>query len=201
LILSPLVLRPALLFGNTPLLFKLALLILALLAKAAAVFLRLILPLLLSNSSLFVALSSLQLIVLALLVLSLSLLLNALLLLALTCGLTLLLVRLSSLLILRLALLVLRLPLIIPALRFSLPVLLIVLITAAAPATFVLRLGGLSGLGVPLLLFCFLLCSLSLTVLTALRLLSVRDATRAWHKHSRQGRGQRDAIKVITFHD
>jgi hypothetical protein len=192
LILSPLVLRPALLFGKTPLLFKLALLILALLAKPAAVFLTLILPLLLSNASLFVALSSLQLIVLALLFLRLSLLLNALLLLALTRGLTLLLVRLSSLLILRLSLLILRLsllvlslPLIIPALRFRLPVLLIVLITAAAPATFVLRLGGLSGLGVPLLPFCFLLCSLSLTVLAALRLLSVRDGTRAWHKHSR----------------
>jgi hypothetical protein len=194
LILSPLVLRPALLFGKTPLLFKLALLILALLSKAAAVFLTLILPLLLSNSSLFVALSSL-------LILRLPLLLNALLLLALTRGLTLLLVRLSSLLILRLPLLVLRLPLIIPSLCFSLPVLLIVLITAAAPATFVLRLGGLSRLGVPLLPFCFLFCSLSLTVLAALRLLSVRKATRAWHKHHSYGRGQREAIKVITFHN
>ena len=163
-----------------------------------------------------VALPPLQLVVLALLLLRLSLLIETLLLLTLASSLALLLVslspllvlrlsllvlRLSSLLILRLSLLVLRLPLIIPALCFSLPVLLIVLITAAAPATFVLRLGGLSRLGIPLLPFCFLFCSLSLTVLAALRFLSVRKATRAWQKHRSYGRGQREAIKVITFHN
>jgi len=150
---------------------------------------------------LLVALPPLQLVVLALLLLRLSLLIETLLLLTLASSLALLLVSLSPLLVLRLSLLVLRLPLIIPALCFSLPVLLIVLIAAAAPATFVLRLGGLSRLGIPLLPFCFLFCSLSLTVLAALRFLSVRKATRAWHKHRSYGRGQREAIKVITFHN
>jgi len=198
LILISLVLAPALLFGNASLLFKLALLILALLAKPAAVFLRLVLPLLLSNASLLFDLSSLQLVVLTLLVLGLSLLLNALLLLALACSLTLLLVSLAPLLLLSLPLLVLRLSLVVPALRFCLPVLVIILVATATPATFILRLGRLS---VPLLPFCFLLSSLSLTVLAALRLLSVHDTTRAGQKHCGYGRGQRDAIKVITFHD
>jgi len=203
LILITLILRPALLVRNTPLFVSLSLLI-----KTATILLRLILPQLLS-ASLLVDLSPLQLVVLSLLVLGLSLLIETLLLLTLSSRLTLLLVSLSPLLVLRLSLLVLglspllvlrlsllvlRLSFVVPALSFSLPVLFIVLIATAAPATFVLRL---SGLGVPLLPF----CSLSLTVLAVPRLLSVREAARSWQKHCSYRRGQRHAIKVIASHN
>jgi hypothetical protein len=195
LILITLVLRPALLFGNSPL-FSLTLLI------KAAILLRLILSQLFS-SSLLIGLTSLQFEVLALLILRLSLLILTLLLLTLARSLTLLLVRLSPLLVLRLSLLVLRLSLVVPALRLSLPALvslpvLVVILTAAAPATFVLRL---SGLAVPLLLFCLLLRSLSLPVLTALRLLSIREAAHSWQKYCSYGRGKSHAIDVITSHN
>ena len=190
LILIPLILSPTLLVGNAPLFQGLPLLILALLIEAAATLLRLILSLLFSNALRF-CLSSLLFVVLALLFLCAPLL-KALLLLTLLCGLPLLFGSLSLLLVLRLAR-------VVPALGFSLLALLIVLTATTAATAFVLRLSGLrlSGLLIPLLPF----CSLPLPVFTVLRLLGVRQVAGARQKHHTKSRCQRDAIKVIMFHD
>jgi hypothetical protein len=144
----------------------------------------LILSLLLRNPSLLF-------VVLALLFLCAPLL-KALLLLTLLCGLPLLFGSLSLLLVLRLAR-------VVPALGFSLLALLIVLPATTAATAFVLRLSGLrlSGLLIPLLPF----CSLPLPVFAVLRLLGVREATRAWQNDHTHNRGQREATKVNTFHD
>jgi hypothetical protein len=171
LILSALSLRAALLFSNAPLLVGLSLLLLTLLLLTLAC----------GCPLLFVSLP-------ALLILRLSLLLLTLLLLTLTCSLPLLCVSLSTLLVLRLSF-------VVPALGFSLLALLIVLTPTAAPTAFVLRLSRL--LVSPLLPFGSLLSA----VIAVLRLLRVRETTRAWQKHHTNGRGQRDPTKVIAFHD
>lgn len=200
LVLIALILCPALLIDAATLRFCFRL---TFLIKAAAIRLPSVLPLLIRVALLIFSLASLD-VILALLIdlttlfprltllFPLPPLLSALLILLLTLCLTLLLACLT-LLLLGLSLLLLRLPFVAAALFFGLSVLLIV---PATPATSL-------GLRLRRLLFVLLppLSTLPLPILAVLRLLRLSKTGRSGQRNHTDDRSQRDASKIIDFHD